>query len=375
MLANTDRHKRNFMQAVEFNEWDFYPINLKPNEINNLSLVFAAFFYDDWLPDQLERLKEWRDYVLKNEYYLDNKKSPFGLLYFHKLNVCLIEAVHLIKESGGCLASVQQTENLMHEKEIWHDYPSNLTAVELLDPNLLIKAFFEDYNLPQYRSNLCEWLEYGLSSKAANEFMETSDLIRVYENLQKLYSAAWLIHQRSSDHPYLKELSSDTSQIEIDKLANVGFEEPALDAVTVYPLNNAMPTTDEERICRLITVIKHKVPSVQAVIYLGIIPNQADSIFLLVLTANDEQRQAQSLSSTIEESCSDIAHVVTLVHHASSMLTGYTNNNIFFNRALTCPVVYLSGDLLLPVTKPLNQYNPNETPMLKWERWHNQGKD
>ena len=50
-----------------FNEWDFYPLHLKPKEINDPLLILHDFFADDSLAGHLERLKEWRDYVSQNQ--------------------------------------------------------------------------------------------------------------------------------------------------------------------------------------------------------------------------------------------------------------------------------------------------------------------
>ena len=54
-----------------YNEWDFYPLHLKPNEINNPLTILSDFLADDSLTGHLERLKEWRDYVLKEDFYKD----------------------------------------------------------------------------------------------------------------------------------------------------------------------------------------------------------------------------------------------------------------------------------------------------------------
>jgi hypothetical protein len=363
VLANTDRHNQKFMQAAKYNEWDFYPVNLKPEEVKDPLLVLTAFFYDDWLPGHLERLKQWRDCVLTDDYYRDMKNSPAGLLTFYKLNICLVEAAYLLKDARSIPNIRQKFENITAEQNAWRDYPANLLYSELLDPYLVLNDFFIAYNLPQYREQLYEWLEYGLSSKAANEFIETIDLVKVYENLQRLYSAAWLIRQRTSEEPYLKE--PDIAILPVD------LTQPA----RLYKLNPIIEAGRQEQISKIISVIKHQMPSVQAVFYLGIAPGNPDKIYLLFFTANDEPRQAQSLSSMIEESCQDIAGIIALVHHASSLYTGLANGHSFFNKALSCPVVYLSGDMMLPVAGTSGNYTVSEHSVFNWERWHNQGKD
>lgn len=319
------------------NEWDFCPLHLKPNEISNPLLILDDFFADDSLSGHLERLKQWRDHVLKDDYYRDMKGSPAGLFYFYMLNIRLIEAAHLLKE---------KTVN---------EYYSELTE------------FFATYNLPQYREQLYEWLEHGLSSHGAKEFIETADLIAVYENLGKLYSTVWEIYRNA------KEIRG--SQLQVIQTQRYRDTQLQSSQLSLYQLNNVIPSIYEGLLARVTSTIKHKLPSVQTVIYLGTPPDLADKIYLLIFTSNDEPRQAQSLASMIEESCREFARVVALVHYASVFFKGIENNNPFYNHALSCPVIYLSGELLLPSCKMVNHKLSTEAAAFKWQRWYSQGKD
>lgn len=320
-----------------YNQWDFYPIHLKPNEINDPTLVIKDFFADDSLAGHLERLKEWRYFVLKEDYYRDAKGSPAGLLYFYKLNIRLIEAVHLLKETKP--------------------YVKHLAPVN----------FFAVYNLPQYREQLMEWLEHGLSSNGAREFIETIDLITVYEHLEKLYATIWKIFCSA------KEVSgSKAGSNPIQIYPNTQLHSNQL---SLYQLNNVVSSISENLLAKITSKVKHKLPTVQAVIYLGTPPYSADKIYLLVFTSNDEQRLAQNLAGMLEESCREFAQIIALVHHASTLFNGIQNNNPFFNHALRCPAIYLSGDLLLPAPKTLNIDLSNEASSFKWQRWYGQGKD
>jgi hypothetical protein len=263
------------MNTNEFNQWDYNPINLTPKEIKQPLTVLANFFSDDWLPGQLERLKNWRDFVLKDEYYVDEKNSPAGLLHFYKLNICLVEAMCLIEVQEAALTNMRVTnsEHVTKEQASWRDYPNNLTHDELINPLLVLEIFFSVYSLPQYREQLYQWLTYGLSAKAAREFIATNDLVKVYENLQKLYSAAWLIHQRTSDKPYLKDISVAIDTTE----GNTPY------CINLYNLETFVRPTEQEKISKIIGIIKHKVPTTQAVTCLGTIPDNAERIFLLIL--------------------------------------------------------------------------------------------
>ncbi|RCH53602.1 hypothetical protein DJ568_16770 [Mucilaginibacter hurinus] len=315
----------------------------------------------------MERLKSWRDYVLKGDYYKDEKNSPAGLLHFHKLNICLIEAMCLIEVQETTLGSIRlsKSEQITLEQVTWRDYPNNLTQAELLNPLLVVDIFFQEYSLPQYREQLYQWLSYGLSAKAAREFVDTIDLVKVYENLQKLYSAAWLIHQRTTATPYLKVSRPMTN--------NANINEGGI--ISLYQLNTLVPPTEQAKISKIVGIIKHKVPTTQCVIYLGTIPDNTERIFLLVLTSREETATAQSLNCLIEDSCRDIGKVTALVHYTTAMLTALANNSRFFHHAIHCPVIYLSGDLILPTPKPLERIAAKESESFKWESWLSQGKD
>jgi HEPN domain-containing protein len=359
------------MQKQKFNGCDLYPINLNHEEIKNPILVLADFFSDDWLPCQLDRLKEWRDFVLKEDYFRDLKGSPVGLLIFYKHTIRLIEAAWLLKQSGNRSKVKKQATSLSFEQQKWRDFPVNLNEAELLNPYIVIGDLFESFTLLNYREELYEWLEHGLSKSCAKEFIETGSFIAIYENLQKLFSAAWMIYQRNNSCPYLKH----SDRMRLSSVDN-WIQKEAGNTVKLYQLNNEISSTDiQELIAKVIAIIRHKVPSVQAVIYLGMASEYNDKIYLLVLTSNDEKQRAQNLASTIEDSCSGKANVMALVHHASSLFSDVETNNPFFNRALNCPVIYLSGDFVLPGSKPSASFIQHGSETVNWKRWYSQGED
>jgi HEPN domain-containing protein len=176
-----------------------------------------------------------------------------------------------------------------------------------------------------------------------------------------LYTAAWLIHFR---------IQNDLDQQRF-RLTDSPIIQPV---VRVYHLDAAIKPSQKEQISGLISIIKHKIPTVEAILYLGSQPAAEHQLFLLVLTTDNEQQTALSLSNTIEESCRKITAVTALVHYSSAFIKALNEGNQFFKKALSCPVIYLSGDLLLPVAGPLFHL-PNHDTAVQWERWHGQGKD
>jgi hypothetical protein len=247
----------------------------------------------------------------------------------------------------------------------------SLSKEQQLNPYLLLDDFFNQYNLPQYRAMLYDWLEHGLSLQPAREFIEPLDLLTVHENLQKLFSAAWFISQRLSAKPSLK-CDAPMGRVPFSLSANLSQAEREAHLVTLYQLGSNLQDKQAALISSLISIIIHKVSSVQAVIYLGAAPN--DKLYLLVLTDNGEQRLAQSLAGMIEDSCRETASVAALVHHASALFTALKRGNLFFNMALSRPVVYLFGELLLPTAMPLSVVQHTASSS-QWQHWYNLAND
>ncbi len=172
-------------------------------------------------------------------------------------------------------------------------------------------------------------------------------------------------------------MNSSSVKIGMKRIADPeDAEKPGVDTGgkgSIYRLNTELSGDLHLLFARLISLIKHKVPSVQIVIYLGQPPVKFGPIYLLIITANDEKRQANELTSTIEESCKAYGEIIALVHRASDALNSLYAHNHFFCRALRCPAIYLSGQLLLPSVLPANC--PEEENLPLWDRWFSQAKD
>ncbi len=362
------------MFDIKINEWDNSPINLSPEEIENPLLVLDDFFSSDWLPGKYEDLLRWRKFILADESFVDQNGHVSSILFSYKLNVKLVDACYLILEGFKSSKSVfgaavaKNIEQISYERESWRDFP-NLLAEELVtNPFIILEQFFETFSLPSFRSLLYEWLEAGLSKDAIGEFMEASDIFAVYENLQSLYGAAWLIYQRLSNNPYLKDKGVEVDMLDVN--SNNPITIPSL-----YKLDAVINPGQHGQITQIVTIIKEKAPSVQAVIYLGVPPVDLDIIFLLVLTDNKEQGLAFDISNHLEECCKKVANVYILVHHASSLIAATDEKNLFLKKAINCPVIYLAGGLILPKQKETDHLLVNEIALQKWHRWCNQSQE
>jgi hypothetical protein len=119
------------METSQFNTQTFYPKFLDQAEINDPLTVIRDFFSADWLPGHLEGLLEWRKYVIEEGYYKDNTNSPASLLYTHRLNVQLVEAMYLLSKTKRAITLTKSVhinfdEQLQQEEKEWVHYPGLL---------------------------------------------------------------------------------------------------------------------------------------------------------------------------------------------------------------------------------------------------------
>lgn len=74
-----------------------------------------------------------------------------------------------------------------------------LNPEEITDPNLVVVDFFMNYHLKDVREAMWEWLSAGLTS--SNEYFNTgrerSNLLFLYENIEKLIEAVYLQKRRA----------------------------------------------------------------------------------------------------------------------------------------------------------------------------------
>jgi HEPN domain-containing protein len=341
------------------NQWVNCPINLSTNEIENPFIVIDDFFSADDLSGHMEYLKKWRDRVIGPGYYVDLKGSPSGLLWRHELNVRLIEGAALLLNSSS-LAEKSNVIDLNSEenKQEGGIIKSKLNESEISNPMIVINAFFQGRSVSWYREELQEWLRYGLSTDAAKEFVCSPDLVIVFENLQKLYAATWLMLTAN------EEQTAETEQA----------EKPPVFNVRLYNLDNEPLPIHQEILPNLVSIIKNKLPTTYAIYYLGYKPGNHTSAFLLVLTADQEQGEALSLGTMLEESCRP-SNVVVLIHYASAVVNAIKKGDHFFNRALSCPALYISGSMLLPDSAVIKPNTPIDLGEANWERWRKQAKE
>ncbi len=187
--------------------WEHYPKTLRHYEVENPMSVVVDFFSADSVKGHGKRLKEWRYYVVNDEHYDEKRHGPGTLLFIYDLNLRILEAMYLllVNYKNFSYQRKQLTEeHLEEEKEQWACYPKNLSLKEQLEPYKAVKKVFKKIKPQEYRDQLHEWSHVALYNNADVEALYAGEVITVYENLIKLYSAAWLICQREGGRPQLR---------------------------------------------------------------------------------------------------------------------------------------------------------------------------
>ena len=169
----------------------------------NPLMVINNFFNAGKLTEHRKHLKRWRKCVVTKKQYHHKKHGPADLVFFYELNLTLLEAAYLIlhdqqqnsrqrKEiTNGQLADEQSTPDLLY---------ANLSLEEQLNPYQALKRIFKRIKPQMYRDHLAEWLLSAFRKVPIDESIMPGEVISIYENLQKLYEATWLIEQRHNKH-------------------------------------------------------------------------------------------------------------------------------------------------------------------------------
>lgn len=173
--------------------------NLKdiPRELTVPMEVIDLFFNAGHPKEHCKDLRKWRYHVINEEQF----KSRFGASHVfanYEETILLIKAANSLLEHYKVLSDCTSVAkmDIVKERNKWDYYPNNLKKKSLLKPSKVIVKFFKEISFNRYTEMLHEWLHLALSNKAAHETLSPKEIIDVYANLKKLYSAIWLIHRR-----------------------------------------------------------------------------------------------------------------------------------------------------------------------------------
>ena len=364
------------MEPKKFNTPSFYPKYLDQDEIENPLLVIRDFYSADWLDGHLEELFKWRKYVIEEGYYKDDTDNPASLLYTHRLNVKLVEAMYLINQTKTAKKLAKQVlinfdDQLEQEEKDWIDYPVHLSSVERINPYRFIREFFKTYSVDQYRNFLYEWLETGLSVNAVDESMEACEIIYFYENMQKLYEAAWIIRQREIA-PTLKKKEDKAEDLpETSQKTEAGIALFKRDCT----FNNFLTNAEKDGLGELIKIICAEIPSVQLIVYLGTHPSPT-AFYLLIIIDEADKTPEHEIVNKIETNCKYLINVCAIVHKSDGFLRAINEGNRFFINSLRrTNIAYRSAELMIPALRNIDNEVTRFRAEANWARWGSQGKN
>lgn len=355
------------MYCGKYAPWEHYPKTLRYSEIQNPLCVIADFFSAGGVIDHRRDLKEWRDRVIDEKYFNGKRHGPGTLLFTCELNLKLLEAAYLLlldyKETSWQRNKLEAGQ-LAEEKETWIYFPNNLSEEELLNSYLAIKKIFKKIKPQMYRDYLHEWLHAALSTSPIDETVMLGEVITVYENILKLYAAAWLIYQRETQEARLIDMPKIKTEL------NLNGKEIEIRGIDPNPTPAEKLGLDSVN-----DLIVKRFPSVQMIIHLGTHPDPF-TFYLLILINDNEKTPEGEISNKIEDHCRFLANVHTIVHKISSAKSGLTQGNRFWTTAVKQGnIIYRAPDLELPTPQDITNEALVERAIFHWERWGKQGKD
>ncbi|QJD98241.1 HEPN domain-containing protein [Mucilaginibacter robiniae] len=371
--------------------WENAPKLLRHDEMINPLKVVIDFFEIDDMEGHAKHLKQWRDYAVRLEYYVNERNGPGMLLYVWEEHVRLMEAMFLLWHEHRNIVyryKPPTAEQLAEERSTWDYFPMNLDDSWLANPYLVIQKFFETYDLAVYRDHLYEWLHMALTrTENRDPDLDAEEVITVYENILELYAAAWIICQRNSDRPHLKRKKVDISvpsgipklatsePLEHLNIAEQVREASEIENKILTPLYPKPSPAGALGLQKLKEAILEGYPAVQLIVYLGC-HAEPFTYYLLLLISEEEKTEEGQLCNAIEGHLQRLAHTHIILHKASSAKTSLIKGSRFWNMALSQGhLVYQSNSLQLEQTVTITKEVLVERAHFHWNYWGQQGHE
>ncbi|QQL51202.1 HEPN domain-containing protein [Mucilaginibacter ginkgonis] len=349
----------------------FLDVNDKADPLS----VIAQFFSSDWLPGHLKALAIWRKYLLSDEVFEDGRSGPANVLFTYEITIKLLEAVFLFSKTKRFRLLKDRIylkieDQIEQERREWIHYPGILDFKGLANPYEVILQVLER-PLDDYNDQLHEWLEIALSTSSIDESLSVADFIWVYESIQKLYEASWVIRQREITLTLKKDTITRNNDL---KEANGRTE----NNLVIYQTNcsfNIVPTIAElAGLEKLTDKIVSSIENVDLIIHLGTYP-RPEAYYLLILVSENNKTTEHELVNRIEDLCKPMIDVCALVHKFDAFIRAINGeNNFFYNALLNRQIAYQSKDFVIPAVKNFVNELTTKTTEETWKRWGMQGK-
>jgi len=330
-------------------------------------------------------LKMWRDFALSDKQFKDKKDGSGRLLFICDHNIQLLEACYLLymayREEPWKKKEITE-EVLEKGKERWTFYPDELSDKFRRNPYLLLKKLFKKISLPEYRDYLTEWTHTALYTFPIDETLLPGEMIHVYENMLQLYSAAWLIYQTESDHPFLKrEFWEDVAQYvpankdeqnnNIEKLdERILPEDDVENNVTeLHPFNPKLTPAEKLGLDHLAQSLLKFIPSICSITYLGSYPRPF-TFYLLILIDEDEKMPEHNIVNKIEDNFKTLTNIYAIVYKIGNAINGLKSKGKFWSLAFSKGInIYRSEDLKLPEPQEIRPEQDMAVRLASWNKY------
>lgn len=187
------------MYDREIAPWEHLPKTLTISELLN-PLITIKEYFDTGLPKKkFGKIDEWRDFVIKEDYYNDPDLGPEPLLLVYDQNLRFMEATHLflLKQNDlNRFPGRMSKDELDIERREWDYYPINLSDDEIIDPYCVLENCFKEFPPQIYRDNLHAWLHAALSTHTDFDVLPPIDVMTFQNCIKRLIDAGWLLKQR-----------------------------------------------------------------------------------------------------------------------------------------------------------------------------------
>jgi len=130
-----------------------------------------------------------------SEKYSWKEGIPGNLLFIYEQMEKLIEACYLIYIKNGFNKRVTKKSKIQEENKETDrpELPTSLSLEEFMNPQIVIKDFFDKYNLLEWKQLIHNWMEAGLSNFSVLENIKAKEVLPYVYGMEKLLEASYRI--------------------------------------------------------------------------------------------------------------------------------------------------------------------------------------
>ncbi|OOQ60377.1 HEPN domain-containing protein [Mucilaginibacter pedocola] len=203
--------------------------------------------------------------------------------------------------------------------------------------------------------------------------MDPADVISVYDNIRRLYAAAWMICQRNRSTPFLKDVKTVQP---VPVAVPAAPEKPAANTVEIVPVKSETKTWAEglglQEVSRFIV---KAMPTVKLIVHIHT-HREPFTYYLLLLVSSGEALQEHEIANKIEDKLKPMASVFIFAHKLSGLKKALQSERRFFIDALTTKtIVYQAEDFEMPELPTLSAEQIKAKAQLDFNKFNVQAQD